>query len=174
MKNICQLALVLALGFQVIGCGKNNNGSGGSTTALAPTSFQSCEPGAQTNYGQAGYAGQNYGYIGSSSQHRNFSPYQWGNNYNNVSQQGFCGCNYGEVPACSPGVGLQCVPSQGISNYAQYNYGGGGYSFGGFSQSSAGLCPTSIGQICQAGVVNSCGAYGQCVQTPSGYGICAQ
>ncbi len=186
MKNICQLALVLAVAFQITACGKNNNNQNGNTTALAPTSFQSCEPGvAQTTYGQAGYgygytpqqagpfgAGGRGGYGGGYGGQPQMYPYSWGGN-TNVAQAGFCGCSYGEVPACSPGQGLYCVPSQGISNYAQYNYGGGGYSFGGFGQYSGNSCSMGVGQICQVGVIGSCGQYGQCVQTPSGYGICA-
>ena len=173
MKNICRIAILAALTLQVSACGKNKDNNAGSQTAVAPMTLQSCTQ--QTSSYQGGY-----------------SPYGGNVPYYSASQAGFCGCNAGEVPACNPGVGMYCVPIQQTGyNYAVYNnnggnfnfntyggynrfYGGGygnmyGGSYGGYSNNS---CSTGIGQICQVGVVGSCG-YGQCIQTPQGYGICA-
>ncbi len=163
MKNICRLAIAIALSLQVISCGKKNNDPQATQTAIPPMSLQSCNQ----NNGYSPYGGN-----------IPYNPYQWNNNYN-VSQAGFCGCSYGQVPACNPGVGMFCVPvGQNSANYALYNYNNGNFNFnnyGGYSGFGANnSCTASIGQICQAGVVGSCG-YGRCVQMVPGnpYGICA-
>ncbi len=167
MKNICRLAILAVLAFQTSACHKNNDNQG-QTTALAPMTIQSCT--AQQAY----------------------SPYGGNVPYYNQAQAGFCGCAYGEVPACNPGVGMACVPAQANSNYAVYSYNGGNFGFntyGGYNRFYGGYsgaygnaygggygnnCSTGIGQICQIGVVGSCG-YGQCIQAGPGapYGICA-
>ena len=172
MTSIFKAVIAITIALQVVSCGKNNDNSSGGQTALAPSSFQSCSPGAVNNYsqpyGQPGYAPSSY-YGGYNSQVP-YNPYRWGNNYN-VAQSGFCGCSFGEVPACNPGVGLYCVPAQGL-NYAQYNYNGSAYSFNGYNQFSGNSCSTGVGQICQVGVAGACGQFGRCDQTSAGYGIC--
>ncbi len=169
MKEICRLAFALALIFQVAACGKKNNETENVKIAVPPMSLQSCTQGTYQNPGYSPYSGQ-----------IPYSPYQWNGNYS-VPQAGFCGCSVGQVPVCNPGMGMYCVPvGQNGGNYALYNYNGNGgnfnfNSYGGYNRFYGNnSCSTGIGQMCQVGIVGSCG-FGQCIQTIPGnpYGICA-
>ena len=159
-------AFALSLSLLIASCGKKNQDSENVKTAVPPMSIQSCSQGTFQTPGYAPYSGIPY------------NPYQWNGNYS-VPQAGFCGCNFGEVPACSPGIGMYCVPAgQNGMSYAQYNYNGGNFNFnsyGTYNRSfSNGTCTPNIAQMCQVGVIGSCG-FGRCVQTIPGnqYGICA-
>jgi hypothetical protein len=182
----------LLCAFAVVACDKNdgnnnqygNNGQQG-VVANIPTS-DSCFAGVQ---GQNGY--QN-GYQNQYQQNPNWQSYQNGGfqqyNYDWRHRQNYggsgwpqgtnpsVGCGYGQIPVCSPGVGMTCVSNQQVGNYnmSWYGWNGGGNQFVqcGYGQGSNygpaygnnNSCGYNqlVGQGCMVGNPNSCGGYGYC------------
>jgi hypothetical protein len=120
MKKLLFVLVTLVLA----ACG--DSGGGGGTTAQTPLELQ-CING-QANCNNSGYNQ----YPGWSSY-----PYQNGgyNYVNYFSQNGFCNCPAGTMPAYNGTMGLGCVRNTYVNAYAgayfYWNFGGYGGSYGG-------------------------------------------
>jgi hypothetical protein len=174
----------------VVACDKNDNnnnpyGQQQGVVANVPTAESCFAGGYQQNYYQQNPYWQNY-------QSGGFQPY----NYNWRSRSGYqgygwpqnvnpgVGCGNGQIPVCSPGVGMTCVSNQAVNGYnmAYYGWNGGanrfvqcGYSNYGPAYSNNCGYSQQVGQGCMVGNPNSCGGYGYCQPVNnSGVGVCVR
>lgn len=122
-----------------------------------------------------------------------FSTYEWGREERRMRngrrgpprRYGQTGCGYGSFAACSPGVGIVCVPSQPYMNTQIALYG---YSMGNFNATymGFGMCgngglyagpqANTLGMVCQTNNPVSCNGLGACqpVAAGSAIGVCVR
>ena len=122
-----------------------------------------------------------------------FSSYEWGredarrgrNRRGPPRRYGQTGCGYGSFAACSPGVGIVCVPNQNFMNtqIALYGYSMGninatymGYGSCGNGGLYASHAAGTLGMVCQTTNPVSCNGIGACqpVAPNATIGVCVR